>query len=103
MPKLVLQPAPTFSKVVKVPVPGGETADVTFTFRHRTRDELKAWGDGAEGRSDVQAVLDMATGWDLAEPFDAENVGVLVQNYPASALAVLRTYYDELSAARLGN
>lgn len=103
MAKLVLQPAPTFSKAVKVPVPGGEPADVVFTFRHRTRDALKAWSDAHEGRSDVQAILEMASGWDLAEPFDAENVGVLVQNYPAAALAILRTYYDELSAARLGN
>lgn len=105
MAKLVLKPAPTFTKAVPVPVHGGDAVPVVFTFKHRTRDDFLAWLNepSKEGRSDVEAIMDVASGWELAEPFDAENVGVLVQNYMGAGRVVIETYINELTGARRGN
>lgn len=101
MPKLTLNAAPTFSAPVGIPVAGSEPAQVIFTFRHRTRDALRDWL--AQERDDVTAILEMASGWDLAEPLDKENAELLVQNYLGAAKAVFDKYITELTQARLGN
>lgn len=102
--KFTLDPAPTFKKKVPLPVPGAGFEDVEFTFKHRTKDEFKQFVDGlAEQTDDVQLMLDIACGWELEDAFDKENIGRLLQGYFGSARAVLGTYIDELSKARLGN
>jgi hypothetical protein len=101
MAKLSLKAAPTFACKVGIPVHGGEPAMVEFTFKHRTKDDFQKWL--AVEREDVDAILEMAEGWDLAEPLDKENVGVLVQNYSGAAKAIFNKYFDELVQARLGN
>lgn len=103
MAKLVLKVDPTFPTVVKIPRAGGEPADVKFEFKHRTRDELTSWLASLKGKTDVQVILEMAVAWDLADPFDAENIGVLVQNFHAAAETVTRDYINELAGARRGN
>lgn len=100
---LKLQPNPTFFAKVMVPVPGGKAEPVKFEFRHKTRDQLASWLKSEEERDDTAALLEIAVGWDLADPFNAENVGFLVQNYIGSAKAVVETYLEELTKARLGN
>jgi hypothetical protein len=100
---LKLKADPTFSAAVSIPVAGGKAEKVKFTFRHRTKDQLKAWQETVEGKDDAALILEMASGWDLAEPFDLENVTFLVQNYMGSGNAVVQTYMSELSGARLGN
>lgn len=101
MAKLKLAASPTFSATVLIPVAGGEPAPVSFTFKHRTRDGLRDWL--AQERDDVTAILDMTSGWDLAEPLDKVNVELLVQNYLGAAKAVFDKYITELTQARLGN
>ncbi|MBV2160247.1 phage tail assembly chaperone [Achromobacter denitrificans] len=102
--KFTLNPKPTFKKKVPLPIPGDGFEDVEFTFKHRTRDEFKEFLDGLKDRvDDVELLMDIVSGWVLEDPFDAENVGRLVQGYPGSARAVLGTYIDELSKAREGN
>ena len=103
MGKLVLKPNPTFQKAVDVPVAGGEPAQITFTFRHRSRDDLAAWRATLGERPDVEIIPEMATAWDLAEPFDAENIAILAQNYQGAGRAMYTAYIEELMALRLGN
>lgn len=97
-----LQPNPTFSAPVSIPLPGGGTAPVTFEFRHRTADQLTEWLKQEMG-DDVAAILQSAVGWDLAEPFDEANVGLLVQNYIGCGKPIVETYLRELTRARQGN
>lgn len=100
---LKLQAAPAFEAPVKVPVPGQEKPTVVrFTFRHRTRKALAEW-IAVKDRTDVEAILEMATGWELSDPFDADNVGELVENYHGAARAVFDTYVEQLAQVRLGN
>ncbi|RXZ42711.1 phage tail assembly chaperone [Crenobacter cavernae] len=95
--------APTFKAKAAIPVPGAAPAEVEFTFKHRTREDLTEFSKGLVGREDVDVILDVASGWELTDDFGAESIKTLTQNYHGSVRAILDTYYRELTAARLGN
>ena len=103
--KLILTVAPTFKATVGIPVPGAkDPVPVEFTFRHRTKSELKAWREALDlDNMTLDTVLDCASAWDIDEPFDAENVGRMLEIYPGSGLAVVFRYMQELQDAKLGN
>ena len=101
--KFTLAIAPTFKAEVAIPVPGGRPANVSFTFKHKTRDELKELLSGLEGREDIDVVMEITSGWAIDEAFEEDNVAVLLQNYPGSALAIIDTFMKEVSGARRGN
>lgn len=105
--KLSLSAAATFPANVGIPVPGVEaTVPVKFTFKHRTKSALKAWRESIDLDVDgvtVEHVLDMASGWDLDDPFGAESIGTMLEEYPASGIVILVRYMQEMTDARLGN
>lgn len=106
MAKIQLSPSPTFSAPVAIPVPGKKPADVSFTFRARTKDEFKAFIDSlndSQDKDDADVVMDVASGWELDEPWSRENVKTLTQNYLGAARAIIETYIAELAAARAKN
>lgn len=105
--KFTLTVSPTFDATVAIPVPGKGTADVKFTFKHRDRQAFRELMDGLseprEDRSDADLVLDIASGWDLDEPFDSENVDKMLENYIGSGSAILQAYVREQTGARQKN
>lgn len=103
MAKLVLTAAPTFKTNVMIPVPGKKPTPVEFIFKGRTKDEFKAFIESLSGREDVDVILDIATGWELDDAFDDESVEKMTQNYIGAARAIIETYLNELTSARLGN
>lgn len=103
MGKLSLSAAPTFKAKVPIPVPGSDPALVEFTFKHRTRDAVVAWLDAARDDKDEDAVLELATAWDLDDAFTAENIARLCQNYAGAGVAIVNTYLQELRGARAKN
>lgn len=131
MAKLSLKAPPTFKGKVKIPVAGGATVEVVFDFKHRTREELDAHMAALRARSvpppaapqaegqdkpvelpmprevtmddEVADVMAVATGWDQDEPFNAENVRVLLNNYHRASWAIGMAYMVELTQAREGN
>lgn len=103
MARLSLQPNPTFNAKVAIPVPGAEPVEVTFTFKHRNRAELKAFADSMAEREDVAIIMDLASGWELADAFTAENIGLLVANYFAAPRVIFNTYLEELTKAKEKN
>lgn len=103
MAKLTLNPAPTFKAKVGIPVAGGEPVDVEFVFKHRTKDELDAFIESRKGKSDKETLLEMASGWELDDPFSAESVERLLQNYAGAGLAIYKAYIAELYGARIKN
>lgn len=94
---------PTFKAKVGIPVAGGEPVPVEFTFKHRTMDEFRSWREAPQNSDDVRAILDCVVAWELSNPLSEESVSTLVQNYHGAALAIITTYYRELSQAKLGN
>ena len=109
--KFSLTVNPTFKASVDIQVPGGQSVALLFTFKHRTRDEFKEFTellrdaelDGADEIKDTDILLDIASGWELDEPFDRESLEKMVQRYMGSAQSVIRTYIDELTGARVKN
>lgn len=99
-----LDAEPTFKAKAEIPVPGKKPVKIEFTFRHRDSDEFKALMERlGDYENDTALVMDVACGWELAEPFDAEHVGKLVRNYLGSARAIAEKYFEQNAGARLGN
>lgn len=103
MAKLTLAAAPTFKANVMIPLPGKKPTPVEFVFKGRTRNQFREFVEGLADREDVDVILDIASGWDLEDPFSKESVELLVQNYLGAAKAVIEKYLTELTGARLGN
>ncbi|GGA05586.1 phage tail assembly chaperone [Dyella caseinilytica] len=103
MAKLKLNPAPTFTAQVKIPVPGGESDPVTFTFKHRKRTDTIDWLKTTSTKEDYVIVQDMAAGWDLDDEFTPDNIATLCDNYPGAGGAILDAYLAELRGARAKN
>lgn len=103
MAKVTLNPNPTFTAKASIHVPGGRKADIEFKFKYRDADEFKAFTESLEGKKDVEILMEIASGWDLDEPFDAKNVELLTKKYIGSARSILEKYIDELTGARAKN
>lgn len=113
-----------FDRAVDIPTPNGKPLKVTFTFKYRDRkamaalldsymDRAKNQAQGDEKPSaelvaaaisaDVEAIQDIATGWNIDAPFDAENLRKLCTKYAGAALAIVTDYRVSLTHGRLGN
>lgn len=103
MAKLSLTAAPTFKAKVGIPVPGARPAEVEFTFKHKTRDEIDAWIDVRKDGKDEEALVDIIAAWELDDAVTAENIDRLCNVYPGATRAIFATYLEELRGARAKN
>jgi hypothetical protein len=103
MAKIKLDPAPTFTAPVKIPVHGSDPAVIAFTFKHRTRTELGEWVKSTAEMTDSEVIATCASGWEFDDEFTPKNIHRLVENYGGSGLAVFNAYIDELRGARAKN
>ena len=103
MPKLKLIPDPTFKAKVAIPVKGGESVEVLFTFKGRTRDELKEFSESRKDKTDTETFKEMVVGWELDDEFTPENVDRLLQNYIGAGVACYMKYMDEHYKHKSGN
>ncbi|MFZ5917051.1 MAG: phage tail assembly chaperone [Chloroflexota bacterium] len=98
-----LIPNPTFYSSVVGIVPGSTSA-LELEFRHKDKDELAAYLNSAQGRSDYDLIDEIVVGWRGVDVgFDATSLHALLNNYPASAARIVSAYCDALAGARLGN
>ena len=103
MPQFKLVPNPTFSARVPIPVPGSRPEKVLFTFKYRDRDQFKELMNRLEQMPDMEMMKEVASGWELVEPFDDEHLEIFIEHHIAGPRSVLQTYLDENGQARLGN
>ena len=101
--KITLDDEPTFSSTVEIPAPGGRPVPTGFTFKGRTRNEFKQWIDELPNKSNVEAIMEVATGWDLPFAFNEDNITKFDNKYLAAAGAILDKYSSEMQQARTGN
>lgn len=95
-----LQPSPTFTVPVAIPVAGADPALIRITFRHRGKAEIKAFLDQATGRDDIDSMWEIVYGWDDVDAdFCRETLASLLDAYPGAALALLTAWVDELGKA----
>lgn len=102
-PKFSLTASPTFKIKVSIPVAGGKAEDVEFIFKHRTREAFRKFIEALADREDVDVIMDIASGWDLEDAFDAKSVEQLIENHIGSGLAIIQAYITELTAAKVKN
>lgn len=98
-----LQAEPTFDAKVSIPVAGGKSVPVVFTFKHRLAKDLLDWDKAIKEKTDAEAFADMVVGWEIDEPFTPENVQVLLANRIGLPRAVYEVYIEELTRAREKN
>ena len=102
MAKFKLQPDPTFRRKVSIPIPGDAKAgEIEFVFRFRGRDDLSDFFKSVQlGEKDrIAAILEMASGWDLADEFNAANVALLDQTFIGSLEVITEAYWQEHTKA----
>jgi hypothetical protein len=102
-PKLVLTANPSFKAKVEIPVAGSKPAEVEFVFRHKSKDALKEWLEAMQDKEEADAIMEIASGWDLEDPFEKTAVEKLAQNYVGSIGAIIAKYISELTGKTLGN
>ena len=103
MAKLKLNPEPTFRAKVAVPVPGAAAASVEFTFKWRTRDEVIAWIEAVQDKTDAEIIMDAAVAWELDDEFTVENAARLCNTYCGAGRSFMDAYLGELRGARSKN
>ncbi|MDN8617874.1 phage tail assembly chaperone [Variovorax ginsengisoli] len=103
MAKLKLNPEPTFNAKVEIHVPGKEPAEIEFTFKYRDKDELKAFAEAMKTMEDAEVILNLASAWDLTDPFNKESVEILVKKYYTASGATFTKYLSELTGAKEKN
>ena len=112
MTKFTLIPNPTFSTTASIPRAGTEDGKLSFTFRHKTLDELRAMDEklqkSAEGKKSAvepQAdyLMEIVEGWALSDDFTRENVITLLKNYPRAFDSIGLAYTKELMGLREKN
>ncbi|MDN8612799.1 phage tail assembly chaperone [Variovorax ginsengisoli] len=106
-----LKADPTFSAKVAIPVAGGASVEVPFTFKHRTKKQFADWLESLEERRkaragenlDLEIVLEVIAGWGIDETFSNENVEILLEERIGAAVAIRDKYIDELTKQREKN
>lgn len=77
-------------------------ADDAGPFAALTPEEVRA-SAARQTKADVDAITQIAKGWDLQHPFDADHIGKLCNRYPAAGQAIGRAYRIAHAEGRLGN
>ena len=105
-----LEPNPTFTAPVAIPMPGGETATIDITFRHMGREALQRFLGRAKDMPDAEVAEEIIADWSGVAgadgeplPSSAENIMALLDNYHGAALAILQVYIRELRGQRVKN
>lgn len=101
-----LNPNPTFTASVEIPRPGEDAGKIDFTFKHRTRDQVKAIIEASQGgKPDIEILDDIVDGWgeSVDAKFSRKALEQLLQNFHGAGLAIMRTYFKELAQGRSGN
>lgn len=108
--KSLLSIAPTaeFTAPVPIPCPDREPDMVDFTFIYRSREQMDEWIRGLETaavesgdplKADVEMVMGAASGWELSDEFNAENVRELLDKHAGAAIAIYQKY---VTTSRVG-
>jgi len=99
-----LDPNPTFTVSVDIPVPGGQPQPLTLVYRHKRKAEIQRYLDSAAGREDADFISEIVAGWqDVDAEFSADNLAKLLDAYPAAAAAILEAWVYALGRAREKN
>jgi|UPI00039E6352 hypothetical protein len=97
-----LKPDPTFKTKVQIHIPGQpKPGEIEFVFKHKTRDELRAFREEAKTKADEDVILDIADGWDVKDSaFCRDSLTELFANYSTAPASIVDAYMGELHGTR---
>ena len=99
-----LEPNPTFTAPVAIPVPGQGEATIEVKFKHMGKQGLQAFLDGAKDRTDIDSCSYIVAGWSgVSADYSPEALATLLENYHGAGLAILQAYFRELTGQRVKN
>lgn len=83
----------------------GSEMFVTFTVVHMKRDEFleQINKEGGDRLNDAQFIMFLASGWDLEDEFNEENVSDLVEWFPAVTTGLVQKYLSAMVGVRVKN
>lgn len=118
-------PPKEFKKDVTIPLLEGDSEDVTFTFKFRTRQQYGELVDAMNEKSSkppkgnkplttkegfeigaqlaIDYIMDIASGWSLPEEFNKDNIRLFVDNIPGASMAVTEAYRLAIVEGRIKN
>lgn len=103
---LKLTANPTFTAPVKIHQPGGQSTEIKVVFKYMGKKEYNDFieAERSNKRTDKEAVLAIATGWEGVEgPFNEENVAKLCDVYHTAATAMIHVWIEQLTTYKAGN
>lgn len=100
-----LTPKPTFWAKAQISIPGQEKpGQIEVEFKHLGRDGLKEFFGNLDGKTDVEALLDIALDWKGVDgDFSTENFELLLNNYPSAAFSLFEAFRKEAIEAKAKN
>lgn len=101
--KITLGRLPDFKLPVSMTLQNGETGDMCFTVRHLKASELQEMMQQEKPVSDVEFIKTIASGWDLEEEFNDENIAELLSLFPMAAASMMEAYTSAMIGARAKN
>lgn len=99
--KLTLGRLADFQLPVEFSMPNGETASITFKVRHMKASEVQEMYSSESVTSDSDLIMNIATGWNLEDEFNAENAKELIDLFPGVAVALAGAYLGALAGQRV--
>ena len=99
-----LEPSPTFTAPVAIPLPGGETATIDFIFKHKKKAAFQQFVDSIKDQPELATCAEVVSGWaNVNAEYSIEALESMLDNYHGAALAILQSYIRELTGARVKN
>lgn len=100
-----LQPKPTFWAKVPLSIPGeAKPAEIDVEFKWLGKAALKTYFEGLADKEDVAALGEIVNDWKGPDaPYTQENLGRLLDAYPASAMELFDAFRREQFEAKEKN
>jgi len=106
-----LVPNPTFKTIVNLSVPEFKgTAEVTFEFKYKNKEELDKWFAANKNKTTTEALVGLIASWsgvsaedDTEIAFSKDHLKELLKNYPRAGQEILTAYINALSESRAKN
>lgn len=92
---------PDFVLPVTFNLPDGTEQKILLTVRHKKTSELDEFFGGEASNTDF--VKFIASGWDLEEEFNDENIKELCDLFPSIPMKIPAEYYQALAGNRTKN
>lgn len=113
-PMFKINPAPTFTREVKITVPGqDEPGILKLQFKYMDREQRLAWQKGLEGRTDDDVIPEIVTGWfevvddsqdpPVPVPYSADALRQVLRSYEGSATEIYQAWLTGLTESRAKN